>query len=560
VNGGHIERYLSTYFSPNTHLLGETVALFVAGTLCPELPDAGRWQQHGWDIVLQQAERQVQSDGMHFEQSVYYHVYALDFFLHARTLAARNEIPIPVAFDHTIEKMLEVLCVLTQAGPPPRLGDDDGGRVFNPRRNLAKHMVDPLATGAVLFRRGDFKAAAGRLPEETVWLLGPGSVTQFEQLILTERPRASIGLSPSGVYIMADANPIRQQMVVDAGPQGTGSAGHGHADALSLCLSVNGREWLTDAGTFSYLSSDTARDAFRGTAAHNTLQVDGLSQASPDGPFAWGSLPQVRLDRWVTGETFDLFAGSHRGYCRLTDPVVHRRWVFHLKPGFWFVRDLAEGSEVHQLDLFWHFAPGITLHNDAAGRSACLSGDQEPGGDALMLVPLEGHRWEMEISRVSVSPVYGRQQPAAVLHFGALTQLPADFAVLLLSSGRVVDEPGVLTELLENHSGARGYCYRDSISTHYLFFGDGGKNWNLGPWESDADFVYFGTDASGRQHWVICDGCYVEAGRRHIRLKCRVPWFEWLSDASGRQTSCSDESMLSPLGAQDLVVAGQTTF
>jgi len=117
LNGRHIERYLSTYFSPNTHLLGEAVALFFAGTLCPALPHARRWQQHGWEIMLQQAERQVQPDGMHFEQSVYYHIYALDFFLHARMLAVCNKIPIPAGFDQTIEKMLEALAALAQAAP-----------------------------------------------------------------------------------------------------------------------------------------------------------------------------------------------------------------------------------------------------------------------------------------------------------------------------------------------------------------------------------------------------------------------------------------------------------
>ena len=39
-HGRYIERYLSTYFSPNTHLLGEAVALFFLGTLYPQMPGA----------------------------------------------------------------------------------------------------------------------------------------------------------------------------------------------------------------------------------------------------------------------------------------------------------------------------------------------------------------------------------------------------------------------------------------------------------------------------------------------------------------------------------------
>src|SRR5947209_32135 len=41
--GRHIERYLSTYTSPNTHLLGEAVGLFFIGTLCPGLAASARW-------------------------------------------------------------------------------------------------------------------------------------------------------------------------------------------------------------------------------------------------------------------------------------------------------------------------------------------------------------------------------------------------------------------------------------------------------------------------------------------------------------------------------------
>jgi hypothetical protein len=82
-HGRYIERYLSTYFSPNTHLLGEAVALFFLGTLYPQIAAASRWQQIGWKIVLQAAQRQVRPDGVYLEQSLHYHVYALtSYFIH----------------------------------------------------------------------------------------------------------------------------------------------------------------------------------------------------------------------------------------------------------------------------------------------------------------------------------------------------------------------------------------------------------------------------------------------------------------------------------------------
>src|SRR5213078_1821048 len=148
--GRCIERYISTYFSPNTHLLGEAVALFFVGTLCPELPSAERWKDLGWKLTLQEAQRQVRPDGLHFEQSLYYHVYAIDFFLHARILAACNGVSIPAEYDATLERMLNALAVVGRTGSVPRIGDDDGGRLFDGQRNRTEHMLDPLASAAVL--------------------------------------------------------------------------------------------------------------------------------------------------------------------------------------------------------------------------------------------------------------------------------------------------------------------------------------------------------------------------------------------------------------------------
>ena len=182
LSGRHMELYLSTYFSPNTHLLGEAVALFFVGTLCPELRSSSRWKRKGWEIVLRESERQVRPDGFYFEQSTYYHVYALDFLLHAGVLASLNDVPFPPEYDRRLEQMLDALAVLCRAGAPSRWGDDDGGRVFDPRRNRAEHLSDPLATGAVLFGRGDYKFLADGLREETLWLLGEQGVAKFDRI------------------------------------------------------------------------------------------------------------------------------------------------------------------------------------------------------------------------------------------------------------------------------------------------------------------------------------------------------------------------------------------
>ena len=382
LHGWHIERYLSTYFSPNTHLLGEGMTLFALGVLCPQIPAASRWRGRGWRIILRQAETQVRDDGFHFEQSVYYHVYALEFFEQARLLAVRGDIPVPPAFDRTIKKMSEALSAISQAGAPPRFGDDDGGRLignFAPVRVCAPH---------------------------------------------------SVALESSGIYAMTAG---RAQFFIDAGPMGVFAGGHGHADALSVQLVMDGRLVLIDPGTFCYVCPE--RNRFRGTAAHNTLEVDGCDQATPAGPFAWTGMPETTVDRWHSAVKFDFFAGHHNGYA----PVIHHRQIFALKAKFWLVRDVADGPGRHTLALHWHYLNA----ND------------------ISILPPAAHTWTQTSEPWDWSPVYGRKSPAYVLRFSTVAELPAEFAVLLLPSAN----PGIFTQ-----TAPGAYRYEDAEGTHEFTF------------------------------------------------------------------------------------------
>jgi hypothetical protein len=512
VSGRHIECNLSTYFSPNTHLLGEGAALFFIGTLCPELEQADRWQTLGWTILQQAAERQVRGDGLHFEQSIYYHVYALDFFLHAMMLASRNGIALPADFERTLERMLEGLCLLGRSGPVPRLGDDDGGRLFDGQRNRSAHLLDPLATGAVLFGRGDFKCVAGGPREEMVWLLGESGLAEFDRLPATAVARGSTAFQDSGLYVMSQDD-LERHLVIDAGPQGADAAGHGHADALSISANIAGCALLIDPGTFEYVGKDLERNRFRGTKAHNTLVVDGVDQSEPKGPFSWVSLPNVRAEQWIKGESFDFFVGSHDGFTRLPDPVVHRRTVFSLKSRFWLVRDQAQGQAKHQLDLSWHVDPELLPIGERKGVFGNASG-------GLSIVTPDGHGWSQDIRSEDWSLAYGQKEPHSVLHFGAEAILPAEFVTLLIpeASGKVKAGKRSLarTEATSTSESAVCYRFKTEEETHWFVFGKG-KPWALFQWSSDAEFLYWrlGQDKKDRM-LICCNASYVEAQGRKI--------------------------------------------
>lgn len=538
LNGRHIARFPSTYFSPNTHLLGEGVGLFFIGTLCSGTPIAQSWQRKGWQIVLQEAERQVRPDGMHFEQSTYYHTYALDFFLHARVLANLNGIPIPARFDKTIQKMLEIICSLRRSGLLPRLGDDDGGRVFAPRRNRLEHMLDPLALGTVVFNRDDFKAAASDITEETIWLTGVEAAKRFEGLRSERRDPRSFAVESSGIHVMASSKPVMQQFVIDAGPSAPGRQGHRHADALSVQAAINGHPVLIDPGTFVYAGQDDERNLFRGTAAHNAVEVDGLSQGDPDGPFEWRDLRSARVNRWVTASTFDFFEGSHSGYRRLSSPVEHQRSTFYLKPHFLLVRDVLTGTHVHQVAVHWHFSPG---HLAAEGNVVTFLGDNQT---TLTVTFGTDVQWSHEIGAHWHSPEYGSKEPAPLLRSTTKAMLPVELATLLIPTSATAARLHVLEPLMGiARSPVRAYRYAADGRTEHLFvFAAAPEDWNIGPWSSDARFLFCKpSDRGWPESFALCDGSYLAFnGHRVLAAKECVRYAEFFFDGNRPLFHCSN--------------------
>ncbi len=397
AQGRHIESYLSRYFSPNTHLTGEALGLFYLGTALPELARARRWRDTGLNVLLEQLTRHIRSDGTYFEQSSYYHRYTADFYTHLVVLARAGNVSLPPEVEERLSLALEHLMFITSPdGTSPLYGDDDGGRLLKLNARAANDFRDTLGTGAVLFDRGDWKYVAGNAPIETLWLLGPHALANYEQMKASTPVDTSRAFDEGGYFIMRDGwSHESSYALVDCGPHGSSSCAHAHADALAFEYAAEGRTWLVDPGTFTYTGDATLRDQFRSSSAHNTATVDGLPQSVPAGPFAWERAAESRVKEFIVDKAFDYFEGSHDGYERLADPVTHTRSILLVKqdrdralPSFMVVRDKFDARKRHRYALRYHLAAecaAIADNNvanalDAAGHELSISvfGRSEP--------------------------------------------------------------------------------------------------------------------------------------------------------------------------------------
>ena len=356
-----VSGWLSLHSSANNHLIGEAAGLFVAGLTWPHWKRAGRWMRTGKAILERETLAQNAPDGVNREQAVSYQRFVLEFLVFCLLAGRANGKPFSGEYAARIESMLDYLAsVMDASGNVPQFGDADDGHMarlsqeerFCPYRSL-------LATGALLFGRGDFKLKAGALDDQTRWLLGPKADAQYAGLNARKTRLPPRQAFPEGGYYVlgCEFDTAREiRVVADAGPLGYRSiAAHGHADALSFSLSAGGQEFLIDPGTYAYHTQGAWREYFRGTSAHNTVRIDGLDQSVQGGNFLWLKKAQAGCSLWLSSADKDCFEGWHEGYLRLPDPVKHRRLITLDKAAARIVvEDCLEMTEDHTVELFFH--------------------------------------------------------------------------------------------------------------------------------------------------------------------------------------------------------------
>ncbi|MCA1565487.1 MAG: heparinase II/III family protein [Acidobacteria bacterium] len=463
----HLETYLSTYFSPNTHLTGEALGLFYLGTQLPEFRAAARWRKTGASILLRQLKRHVRPDGVYFEQSSYYHRYTTDFYLHFLLLLKAGGAPRESVLEEKLTALLDHLMHITLPdGTTPLFGDDDGGRLAWLDERPADDFRATLATGASLFKRADYKFVAAAATEETLWLAGARGLSEFDELAAVPPAEGSRAFADGGYYVMRDGWTAGSNcLLIDCGPHGSLNGAHAHADALSLVtVASHGRTVLVDSGTYTYTGSPAQRDEFRATAAHNTLTIDGQSSSVAESAFRWRQTARAACRVWLSRPRFDLFEGEHDGYLRLPAPATHARSILFLKGDYWIVRDRVASVGAHDYALHFHFAPRSAPSIETAQPTPFVrEGEGESPGLTLYTFARAG-AWRRHDELVSAC--YGSAVRAPVCTFAFSGQ--AEETVTLLWPRAAHEEAGRVSAREIEAVGGRAFELTDGATRDFL--------------------------------------------------------------------------------------------
>jgi hypothetical protein len=366
-----IERNLSLYASLGNHTVCECVGLVFAGAVFRNTEEGREWIETGCRLLGQELTHQVLADGGPAEQSLSYHRFVLDLYWLAADFLEKNNFGDCAAWKERLARGEAFLAAFQgEGGAWPAIGDSDDG-----------------------------------------YAVAPGAAPWSGE---TERPTAAVAIFPdSGYTVIRGAGGL--VLTFDHGPLGMAPLyNHGHADALSITLSVAGRPLLVDPGTYRYNGVPEWRRYFKGTRAHNTVTVDGEDQAVQETGFIWSRPYRAGLQKRASGNGWTLLQGSHDGYQRLRESVVHERTVYVENGARILVKDSFKGQDGHGFELNFH------LHSDAVVAEANGWITIDMAGARAFIRLIEGGNFEIIRGKENpicgwYSPAYGLKAPTTVL-------------------------------------------------------------------------------------------------------------------------------------------------
>lgn len=390
--------YLCDHLTPaRNHRTIELSAIFMAAVVFPEFTDAERWLHLARHELLQNIQADLRPDGVHCEQSTDYHHLVVKNYLGVKRLAAANGIVLAGCFDELLQKALDFAMFAHKPdGTIPALSDGD-----------SRSFLDLLQQGAHLYDNAAWRYVA------TQGRAGTPPATRSQTF-----PAGGYTILRSGWGEGATPFTAERYLIFDCGPLGEGN--HGHLDLLSFEAAAFGQSLVVDPGRYTYHEPhpDTGainwRARFRGTAYHNTVQVDGLEQTAyrfHKKKFKLcGPEPTWTLRHFHSGATCDFVHGAAAS---AEYDAIHERIICFASHEYWLVTDILQAPNLHRYDLRFHLA------DTAAGQTTlCAKGNMHLiHAPHLLMAQPAAAQTTVALQEGYVSRTYGVKTPAPVICF-----------------------------------------------------------------------------------------------------------------------------------------------
>ena len=358
VMADYILKHRARYSSANNHLIVEMYAVALVGIIT----GYSAWYDEAIKILTEELVRQNYSDGVNKEMSLHYQSFIMEAYGLLWLLMTKNKISIPEVWKTYLKAMTEFIADSTDDfGTTMEFGDSDEGKILDLNGKIENHYHYVMNLMGCLLNQ---KYTDTPWHENLRWIV--------PEALKTEKEKYVPGLVCSrkkGGYTFLRSKDRRVLIGIDHGDLGYGSiAAHGHPDALSFQMFIDGTPALVDSGTYNYHITPEERDYFRSTAAHNTVMINGQEQSEMLGPFMWGEKANADLERVKENNNRIII----RTICLESNGTHARRYEYDQEK----VLEIYDDIGMNEGKLFLHISSECMVKHDNNSAKICIAGKE----------------------------------------------------------------------------------------------------------------------------------------------------------------------------------------
>lgn len=366
----YVLKHRARFSSANNHLIVEMYAVAIVGIIT----DYSVWYDEALKILTEELPIQNYSDGVNKEMSLHYQSFVMEAYGLLWLLMIKNKMEIPEVWKTYLKAMTEFVADSTDDfGDTMEFGDSDEGKILDLNGKIENHYHYVLNLMGYLL---DLQYTDTPWHENLKWII--------PEEIKKEKEKYTPGCICSrkvGGYTFLRSKDRRVLIGIDHAELGYGTlAAHGHADALSFQMFIDGQPFLVDAGTYNYHVPAERRSYFKSSEVHNTVKVKNVEQAEALGAFLWGKRYEIK-PVIVKSNDHTVTVTSEIVY----DGIIHKRsFVFD------YEKTLVIEDSISRIDdavVILNFSPETTVRlkdKNLLCSNATISVD-----DGLYLQPFE---------------------------------------------------------------------------------------------------------------------------------------------------------------------------
>jgi len=333
----------------NNHAITETMGLYLFGTLLPFLPEAAKWKKDGKKWFEQEVAYQVYQDGTFLQFSMNYHRVVVQLLTWGIRLSELNNEILDKVVKERADASLHFLfnCMNLQTGHLPNYGANDGALFFPLNDRDFRDFRPQLHALSAVLQQGIIEEDN----EDQTWY---GINEKAKNVLVQEQ--GMLSYLNGGFYLLREKNTFS---FIRCGNHNNRPS---QADNLHLDLWINGRNILSDGGSYKYNEDEESIRYFFGSTSHNTIMLGDYDQMKKGGRFIWYYWTQSIKAGWTEYEDHYEFKGAIKAFQQVSPGISHSRTVRKYKSCWkWEVTDEVDHNtslDIHQL---WHPVPTENL-------------------------------------------------------------------------------------------------------------------------------------------------------------------------------------------------------